>query len=200
MILALAVLVGLLVSLLWVWFGGRQLAAPNLRLVWLVPAAFVPQWLAFYWPATQGWLADSTVAVSLMASQLLLLLFVWLNRRQPGFWALGLGLTLNLLVISLNGGLMPISPEMVSRFELRPDTWEIGSRLGSSKDIVLPIAETRLWTLSDRFFLPLPSWAANPVAFSLGDVLIAFGAFWFTACISTKQGAASPQPSAIPYH
>jgi hypothetical protein len=112
---------------------------------------------------------------------------------------LGLGLTLNLLVISLNGGLMPISPEMVGRFELRPDSWEIGSRLGSGKDIVLPIAETRLWILSDRFFLPMPSWAAYPVAFSLGDVLIAIGAFWFAACISAKRVATSPQPSAIPY-
>jgi hypothetical protein len=45
-----------------------------------------------------------------------------------------------------------------------------------TKDFVLPLADTRLWFLDDRFILP--AWMNYHVAFSIGDVLIAIGAFW----------------------
>ncbi len=188
MILLLAIIAGLLAGLGRAWMGRGRLASPHLCLAWLVPLAFIPQGLAFYLPATREWLADDLVALGLVSSQLLLLLFAWLNRRQPGFWALGLGLALNLLVISLNGGLMPISPETVAQLNLDapPGTWQIGSRAGTSKDIVLPIAATRLWWLSDRFLLP--AWSPYRVAFSIGDVFIAGGAFWLLWALGgTKQ-------------
>ena len=178
MILLLAVVAGLLAGLARAWQGGRRLASPNLCLVWLVPLAFLPQWLAFYLPATCKLIPDYLAATVLVGSQALLLVFAWLNRSQPGFWALGLGLALNLLVIALNGGLMPISPETVARLvpDAPPDAWQIGQRLGSGKDVILPIAATRLWWLGDRFLLP--AWFPYQVAFSLGDAFIAGGAFW----------------------
>lgn len=108
----------------------------------------------------------------------MLLVFAWLNRRLPGGWLLGTGLLLNFLAIILNGGLMPISPETVHA--LVPDapdgSWRIGERLGRTKDVVLPEEATRLGILSDRFLLP--QWMSYPVAFSLGDVILALGAFW----------------------
>jgi hypothetical protein len=52
----------------------------------------------------------------------------------------------------------------------------LGQRFGVGKDVVLPAAETTLWFLSDC--LVLPQWISYKVAFSLGDVLIAMGAFW----------------------
>jgi hypothetical protein len=108
----------------------------------------------------------------------MLLTFALFNRDKPGFLALGLGVALNLAVITLNGGMMPISPETATRLvqDARPDLWEFGQRLGTSKDVVLPVASTRLWWLSDR--LLLPTWLPFRVAFSLGDVFIAGGAFW----------------------
>jgi hypothetical protein len=106
------------------------------------------------------------------------LVFAWLNRKQPGFWLLGGGLFLNFIVILSNGGFMPITPEAVRKiYQEAPETsWQIGNRLGNGKDIVLPAAATRLWFLSDRFLIT--SWTFTRVAFSLGDVLIALGAFW----------------------
>ncbi len=177
-ILLLAVIAGLLAGLARVWCRGRHLSSPRLRLVWLVPLAFLPQWLAFYLPATRQVIANDGAAIALVSSQALLLVFAWFNRDRPGFWMLGLGLALNLLVIALNGGLMPISPETVERLaqSTSANAWQIGSRLGTGKDIVLTIAATRLWWLSDRFLLP--DWFPYRAAFSLGDTLIAAGAFW----------------------
>ena len=178
MILLLAVVAGLLAGLARAWCGGRRWSSLSLRVIWLALLAFVPQWLAFYLPDTRYLIANGWTAIALISSQLLLLVFAWFNRRQPGFWMLGLGLTLNLLVIALNGGLMPISPETVARLSphASPNSWQIGYRLGTGKDIVLTVETTRLWWLSDRFLLP--DWFPYRVAFSVGDTFIAAGAFW----------------------
>lgn len=195
MILLTAVVLGLLAGIIRARVGGRRLAPPELSLTWLALVAFIPQFLAFYLPATQELADDYLVAVGLVGSQVGLLVFAWFNRRQAGVWLLGLGLVLNLLVITFNGGLMPISPEMVEK--LNPNyelfvSWGVGDRVGATKNIMLPPAETRLAFLSDRFFLPLPKWwMFHPVAYSLGDVFIAVGAFW----LLWAMGGAKPQTS-----
>jgi hypothetical protein len=177
MILLISIVVSLPIAYLRARIGGRTLSSPQLRYLGLVAVGFLPQWLAFYFSVTRTRIPDAWIPSILVASQLLLLLFAWQNRHQPGFWALGLGLGLNLLVIALNNGWMPISPITLQRLYLTvsPDTWHIGSRLGTSKDMILPPATTRLWWLSDC--LVLPAWLPYRVAFSVGDVFIALGAF-----------------------
>jgi hypothetical protein len=177
MILVWAIGAGLLAGAGRAWIGRRKLISPDLRLLWLVPVAYLPQLVAFNWPTTNELLPENLAAVALVSSQILLLIFAWVNRKKPGFWALTLGLTLNLLVITLNGGLMPISPENV--ILLSPDaalgSWQVNHRLWGGKDIVLPVNDTRLWWLSDCFLLP--AWMPFQVAFSVGDIFIALGAF-----------------------
>ncbi len=179
MILLLAVFAGFVAGYIRAGLGGRRLSSPALLLVWLAVVAFVPQWLAFYLPATRQWVTDDWAAIALVCSQVLLLVFVWSNRRQAGFALLGFGLALNLLVIFLNGGLMPISPETVTSLAttIPSAAWQVGGRLGSGKDIVLTAATTRLAWLSDCFVFP--DWLPYRVAFSVGDTLIPAGAFWF---------------------
>ena len=191
MILLLAVLAGLLSGLLRAQLRKRAYQSFPLRLAWLVLVAIAAQWLIFSFPATRASLPGIVVRWIFVLSQLALLIFAWANRKTPGFWLLGAGLLLNLTVIALNGGLMPITPETVQW--LRPDapagSWQIGERLGFGKDIVLPREETVLWFLSDRFrsFSRL----SYRVAFSLGDVFIALGAFWL---LWTMGGPAREQP------
>ena len=181
MILLMAVVSGLAAGAARAWRGGRELSSPCLCLIWLVPVASlrVPQWLALYWPTTRQQATVTLALAALVSSQSLLLMFTWVNRRHTGFWALSAGLALNLLIIALNGGWMPISPETVAQLAsgTSPVAWHIGERLGTTKDIVLPVATMRLWWLSDRFALSVPPPFHWRVAFSPGDVLIGSGAF-----------------------
>lgn len=178
MILLLAILVGLLGGALRAWIGKRPYLIPDLDAIWLVLVAFIPQWGAFYLPLTRRLVTAEWAAAALVSSQAILLLFAWFNRKYSAFWVLGLGLLLNLTVIILNGGLMPISRETLVKLKLdTPITdWQVGGRVGNSKDILLLPVQTRLGWLSDRFVLP--TWFPYKAAFSLGDLLIALGAIW----------------------
>ncbi|MCJ7518593.1 MAG: DUF5317 domain-containing protein [Anaerolineaceae bacterium] len=178
MVLLVAVVLGLTSGFLRAKFSGRLYQAVEVRYFWLILAAFLPQFFAFYLPATRSIFPDNWVPVVLIGSQLLLLLFAWLNRRLPGFWLLGLGLLANFIAISLNGGMMPLMPENAAR--LMPadssTTLQLGERVGFGKDILLEKANTRLWFLGDVFMLP--EIFRYPLAFSIGDILISTGAFW----------------------
>jgi hypothetical protein len=180
-ILLLAILIGLLVGLGYAKWRGCPYQITDLRYLWLAEVGFLPQLLVIYLPFTRSHLPDWLVALSLLASQSLLLVFAWLNRRLPGINILILGVLLNLAVMAANGGFMPISPRTAGRLvpaSVIHDT-PLGSRLGYSKDILLLPDGTRFEWLADRFFLP--DWFPLQVAFSLGDVLIAAGAFWLLA-------------------
>ena len=90
------------------------------------------------------------------------------------------GLVLNMIVMLANSGFMPINPNTAERIvgSEKIVSYELGSRIGY-KDILLSKNETRLEWLADRFLPPVGF--PYQVAFSLGDVFIAFGAFWMLA-------------------
>lgn len=154
---------------------GRLLTLPLRGPGWAI-VAFALQTLVIYLPVKSPvlwWLC----AALLVVSYLLLLAFLWTNRRLPGMALIGLGMLCNLAVILANGGYMPISPEAVERIGHSGRLVEGagGLRVAFSKDIVLPREQTRLWFLGDLFLLPPPF--PLPSAFSPGDVGVALGAF-----------------------
>jgi len=180
-ILLLSVLAGITIGLLNAYIKKQSFQAPDLKFTWLAVLAFAPQFFAFYLPVTREWMPDYLVAIGLVTSQILLLAFAYLNRKSVGMWVLIGGLALNLVVISLNGGFMPISPETASH--LAPaalvESMPLESRFGKSKDILLLPENTRLEWLADR--LIAPKWFPLQVAYSIGDILVATGAFWMLA-------------------
>jgi hypothetical protein len=191
MILLVAILAGLAAGLFLALIQKRTWTVPPLKQAWLVVVAFIPQFINSYMPATRGRLSNGWAAAGLILSQILLLAFCWFNRRVPGVWFLALGLACNMVVIALNGGFMPISPQTAGRL-VAPETLAripLGDRFGY-KDILLPPDQIRLAWLSD-IFLP-PRGFPYQVAFSLGDMFIAAGAFW---CLASQGRAPVINPS-----
>ncbi|MBI3912661.1 MAG: DUF5317 domain-containing protein [Chloroflexi bacterium] len=103
-----------------------------------------------------------------LLSLALLLIALARNLRLPGMRVILFGFTLNALVIALNGGYMPTTPEaraIAGQPILAPGETHNNS-IGAG-------AETRLVFLSDIFAIPktLPL----PNVFSIGDSLIMLG-------------------------
>ncbi|MDP1545222.1 MAG: DUF5317 domain-containing protein, partial [Anaerolineales bacterium] len=177
-----AIVLGLTVGLAAARIQRRPYQPPNLGHPWLVFAAFLPQFAILYLPSLRQHVSDLMAGLLLTVSQLLLIAFVWLNRKQPGVSLLLLGATLNFTVMAANRGFMPISPQTASRLVPQSVLMNIstGSRFGL-KDILLHPEQTRFEWLADRF-LP-PDWFPYQVAFSLGDVFLALGIFWLLAVV-----------------
>lgn len=177
MILVWAVILGLITGLLRALYNRVPPIVPQFRFGWLVIVAAVPQILVFQTPTIGRFFSDWQAAFILTFTQTLLFIFAIKNWSIIGVKPLAVGLLLNLLVIVLNGGFMPIRPEAV--LDLVPQATAemitIGQRLGTGKDIILPLNDTVLWWLSDYFLFP--HWMPYRVAYSLGDVLIACGAW-----------------------
>lgn len=184
MILLVAVIAGVLVGLGWASRHQLKYEAPALQYLWLVPVAFLLQSL------------NSSV-ILLNLSQALFIGFAFLNRRYFGMKILMVGALLNLLVMVANSGFMPISPQTASRLvsqEILLD-FSTGDRFGQ-KDILLLPEQIRLEWLADRF-LP-PAWFSYQVAFSLGDVFIAAGAFYLLAKQKNTKDITYDRSSHIP--
>lgn len=194
MILTLAVVLGFAASL--VRHQGRtfsQIASIPLRSAWLALLALVLQWPLLR--ASTGPTQSFSVQRALfILSHLFLMAFMWRNRRLAGVLVAGLGVMCNFVVIVINGGFMPITPETL--VEINPgstaEQWPVGDHYGYSKDMILHRQETKLWAFSDIFVLPPPF--PKPVAFSLGDLLIAVGIVILLQGSSTSLEPATAPP------
>ena len=144
--------------------GGHLSRLLDLRLAapWLLLLAFGLQlWLGWFQGPASWWRASLHVA-----SFALGLVWVWLNRRVPGLWVVGLGALLNAVAIVSNGGVMPASASALrtAGMEVNPDVFATSDAL----------EDPRLLFLGDVFATPA-SWPFANV-FSIGDVVIAIGA------------------------
>lgn len=178
MILLTSVATGILVGWAYARYQEKSWRPPVFRDVWLVVIGFLPQFLAFYFPITRRWFTDGLASVSLVVSQILLLVFALLNRRLFGIVFLAFGLICNLLAILLNGGFMPLPVETAAHLVTANvlNSLEVGARIGSaSKDILLSKSQILLPLLADRFISP--AFFPYHFAYSLGDVFIGLGAF-----------------------
>lgn len=171
--------------------GGRlgRLAEVDLRLPGLAVVGLLAQVVVIsVFPDLPDWLAITVHFVSYG----LVLAFIWCNRHLPGLWLVALGGLSNLVVIAVNGGVMPASADAL-RTAGRSPTEE-----GFTNSEVLD--DARLQFLGD--VIPMPSWMPLANVFSIGDVLIAVGVFWCVHAICRGHGvpdvASTPPPGAPP--
>jgi len=173
--LCLALLLGL------VALGGRasDLTHVQVRWGWLAPLAFLMQAYLIFFPAERAGDVLSPRSLLLVASQVLLFVVIWQNRHLGGIKVIGLGLLLNSLVMVVNGGFMPITPETLVQigYDGNASQLETGYIVGRTKNVVAEPGEASLWFLSDVMVIPRPF--PIPTALSLGDLLIVLGVFFF---------------------
>jgi len=173
--LFLALLLGLMA------LGGRasDLTHVHLRWGWLAPLAFLMQAYLIFFPAERAGDLLSPRSLLLVASHVLLFVVIWQNRQLSGIKIIGMGLLLNFLVMIVNGGFMPITPETLARigYDGNAAQLETGYIVGRTKNVVAEPGEASLWFLSDVMVIPRPF--PIPTALSLGDLLIVLGVFLF---------------------
>jgi hypothetical protein len=173
--LCLALLLGLMA------LGGRasDLTHVQVKWGWLAPLAFLMQAYLIFFPAERAGDVLSPRSLLLVASQVLLFVVIWQNRHLSGIKVIGLGLLLNSLVMIVNGGFMPITPETLVQigYDGNASQLETGYIVGRTKNVVAEPGEASLWFLSDVMVIPRPF--PIPTALSLGDLLIVLGVFFF---------------------
>jgi len=175
----------LLLLLLPALLGGRlgRLADVRLRHVDLIVATLVVQVVVVLLPFGPHWLpAAAHVATYLAAGG-----FLWLNRRLPGLPLVALGAACNGVVIALNGGTLPASPQALQTAGMA----EHGGDFVNSG----ALADPRLAFLGDVFAIPA-SWPLHNV-FSIGDVLIVLGVGYASLRICGARGLVPHLPAEL---
>ena len=160
--------------------GGRLRHLDSLRFsrAWLVVLALLLQVVAFSPLATT--LGESVGVALHIASYVLLAVFVLLNRNSRGVVVAGLGMGLNMVAITLNGGYMPASPTALKYAGV--------AYAGETSNNSGVITEsTHLAFLGDIF--ATPSWLPAANVFSIGDVLIVVGVALVIACAMRRPTA-----------
>ena len=167
-ILALAVGAGLLA-------GGSIRYLERLRVHWwaLAPIALALQVMPV---ATGSPERAGFAAASLVASYVLLLAVVAVNRRVPGSVLMGVGLVMNLAVVGLNGG-MPVGADAIRIAGAQG----VSAIEGGAKHHLMTDVDV-LQPLGDVIPIPPPF----GVVFSIGDLLLYGGLAWW--CFAVTRG------------
>ncbi len=152
--------------------GGRLDALVNLpvRQLWLFFVPLLLQLMVFTPVASLFGSSTDVARFVYLASMLTAALALALNRQLPGLLWIAAGLVLNVLVITANGGFMPVLPAAREFAGMAPLS-------GRDNNVILMGPDTSLWFLGD--LLPLPAWMPLANVFSLGDVLITLGGVLF---------------------
>ena len=125
---------------------------------------------------------DTTLLIwAVFTSHLLLVPFLLRNIRYTGIKLVLLGLSLNLLAMASNGGLMPVAADGIDAVG-QQGSFEPGDRVSGSKDIFL--VTPHLPQLTDRIVVHLPGHVVRVI--SIGDVIVALGTIAALASVSMK--------------
>jgi hypothetical protein len=164
-----------IIGVLLAWLLGadpRRLALVRLRASWIVFPALALQVLLFT-PASHAVHLPVSESNAHVATYVPLLAFVLANVRQPGFGFAAVGCLLNTLVITANGGRMPVS--LASWTATGRNAHQLTGH-GVYNNVALA-SEAHLRWLGDVF--PLPRIVPFANALSIGDLLLLVGVITF---------------------
>ena len=124
-----------------------------------------------------------------LASLTCALVFLYLNRRLPGFTIILVGLALNVAVIAINGGQMPGDPGQLKVAGLLDD-FQAHRDAGLWSPFSLIEPSTMLPFLADVIYVPMPF--REPTVASVGDFVIALGVVAFFNPLPARGAARRP--------
>jgi hypothetical protein len=151
-----------------------RLLQVRFRLSWTVLAALGIQLYVFIGPG-QELEPDFRLGLHI-GSYALLLLFVTANLRLKTMIPVLVGVALNAVAITANGGVMPVAADAAGAAGIEADPTASVS-----------LEADRLTFLGDIFAIPQPLPLTN--VFSIGDILIGFGMVAFIVVVATGGGA-----------
>ncbi|MED3718462.1 DUF5317 domain-containing protein [Geobacillus thermodenitrificans] len=167
---------GIVLSLLIGWFRGgslKGLAHMKLRGGWLFPLLLALQFVIFFLQEKVAWIAKMSNVIFLLV-YITGLVFLWLNRHQPGLPVIFAGVLLNFIVMAANGGRMPVSVE-AAQFLGREYIEALKAGLYAKHQAIT--SDTLLPFLGD--IIPLSPPYPRQQVISIGDVVMNVGAFLF---------------------
>lgn len=170
-VIIIAILVGLIT-------GGKManLGRLDFKYFYMVIAAYVIQAGIDYW--APGNLFGGYPYLHLV-SYFCLFFVLFQNRRLPGMYFILAGTLLNFIVIALNGGQMPVSPDI-----LPPDLSQaLATGHGGTHSLIT--GNTKMKFLADIFYI---AYFNQKQMISIGDIIMDIGAFLLVILGMRKSG------------
>ena len=179
----LGILVGAIVGLL---FKGNlmNLGELHLKAFWLILASFVAQLVLLASPVGKvQWVIDNGALLYILTIDLLLLGLFYNWRLGWAFRLIIFGTLLNLLVIAVNNGTIPVDLDKLSLVSGQ-SVAELQNQFAAHSQLTyrhLLTGSSNLSFLGDVIYIPVPLLNGN--VYSLGDICISLGLAWFVGSI-----------------
>ena len=180
---------GLAAAVLLVWALGGQfarVASLRFRRVVLLYAALAAQLVAFGPVQSLG---ERQVERVQLATYGLLLVFCVVNRAIPGLWLVALGVASNALVITVNGGAMPVDPSAIVA-----SGWDLSDYAASYPNVVAR-GHAPLGFLGD--VIAMPRFPGSAVL-SIGDLVIVAGVWLMLQRVARRDREAAGRQTRVP--
>lgn len=158
----------------------RAFSQLNLKWGWVFPLLLIVQLTVFTLQNNSEFLGQLSGSIYILV-YIIGLLFLFLNRKNPGFILIFIGVFLNFLVMVVNGGRMPVSVE--SAAVLDPGYIEALKESLYAKHTMLT-STTHFGFLGD--VIPISDPYPRTQIISIGDIIMNIGIFFFIQYIMVR--------------
>ncbi|MBE4907130.1 DUF5317 domain-containing protein [Bacillus luteolus] len=174
------IIIALIVALI---RGGKitNLSEMNMKMGWVFPILLLFQIIVFSLQNEIDWVGTYS-NIAFIFVYIIGLFFLWMNRDLPGFFMIIVGVGLNFIVMLLNGGRMPVSPQ--AALALDPTYIDaLKHSLYAKHELIT--SSTHLALLGD--IIPLSAPYPKEQVISIGDIIMNVGVFIFIQKVLVKR-------------